>query len=173
MVKRVRLDVASMGPRPFGRGQPNLIINTMSPLASLQWGRDLSAADSCTDMCRIAERSACFNGAATFRPRTARNCLGSCRARRSFNGAATFRPRTGRDFGPQLAAERRLQWGRDLSAADRRPTPALRMRTHSASMGPRPFGRGQGDDGDDGTQRECCFNGAATFRPRTGQCGHC
>ena len=131
---------ASMGPRPFGRGNVrNGVLSLISDL--LQWGRDLSAAET---------------SHTTF----------------------SFLPASGR-----------LQWGRDLSAAETTSVKVPEFEEQLASMGPRPFGRGNADcrghpphdvllqwgrdlsaaetrmihDVSLGTLR---FNGAATFQPR-------
>ena len=134
------VEIASMGPRPFGRGmQRHTPPSATWP--SLQWGRDLSVAEcgSTPGSCArrsplqwgrdlsVAEWPSCsaagprglrFNGAATFRSRNAASFSASPPSARSrFNGAATFRSRNvhaGREFFSQLVA----------------------------SMGPRPFGRG-------------------------------
>jgi len=105
---------ASMGPRPFGRGDA---VPPPPPACarSLQWGRGLSAAETCGPAGQSA-RPARFNGAAAFRPRR--------RLSRSQSGPC-----------------RRLQWGRGLSAAETAPSYNNKPRV-CASMGPRPFGRG-------------------------------
>ena len=262
------LDVhpASMGPRPFGRGQPSSGQRSRTRESTLQWGRDLSAADRAGSPARYPRASPRFNGAATFRPRTDGAGLSETlagvhasmgprpfgRGQRwapntrltvltRFNGAATFRPRTESLCVPNPFAYALLQWGRDLSAADSwnssrsltslwrfngaatfrprtvrtaeilRPAVMASMGPRPfgrgqgcicrddqpgrclASMGPRPFGRGQGCICRDDQPGRClasmgprpfgrgqlrrprpigswfgCFNGAATFRPRTG-----
>jgi len=133
-----------MGPRLFSRGKP-----TMN--------------------CRHCRQRKGFNGAATVQPRKAG--LSAWRIERSprFNGAATVQPRkegqhwheaAGRNrasMGPRLFSRgkqsrrrsgiptpRRLQWGRDCSAAERCPSVAD---TPSDIPG---------------------FNGAATVQPRKG-----
>ena len=129
-----------MGPRPFGRGrgfdvrkhddaallqwgrdlsaaEGSHSVNDPPAFAGLQWGRDLSAAEGALPSTYVSVLWS-FNGAATFRPRKASDhgCmldLTSC-----FNGAATFRPRkVPADLTARLNALR-LQWGRDLSAAE-------------------------------------------------------
>jgi len=149
-----------MGPRPFGRGDYGPAGQSVCPPR--------------------------FNGAAAFRPRRHGPAAHSALPSR-FNGAAAFRPRrpegvVASGFAPTL------QWGRGLSAAEtssaRKATagqtgfngaaafrPRRRARdgnyrqTGDASMGPRPFGRG--DIKAAATRaKACCFNGAAAFRPR-------
>jgi len=142
----VRLDlrpVASMGPRLFSRGKP-----ACSPparalnRATLQWGRDCSAAESsrfrfcassltrfngaATVQPRKAGRIAAavsgpksFNGAATVQPRKGPRGRAATRRAARFNGAATVQPRKGKSqfrLGPKSSP---LQWGRDCSAAER------------------------------------------------------
>ena len=159
-----RLGVASMGPRPFGRGRkPRRRRST-----------------------RNATR---FNGAATFRSRKAANewqngqiTLASMGPRPfgrgrftflsdggppcvRFNGAATFRSRKARRGRPV---------GRPMHAS-MGPRPFGRGRyviahtiglDRTASMGPRPFGRGRESAAPSAYTSGTCFNGAATFRSR-------
>ena len=85
----------------------------------------------------------------------------------SFNGAATFRPR--RDTGDRR--EVRLQHAsmgpRPFGRGEVRETAG--HETHKlASMGPRPFGRGEPLYTHPHTTHPRSFNGAATFRPRRG-----
>ena len=156
--------LASMGPRPFGRGRRFCGLAIISDTRSfngaatfrprkgrhrrappsfvkeLQWGRDLSAAEGC----RLRMTSSANVGLQWGRDLSAAEGLSAARLktrRYSFNGAATFRPRK--------AAERAgrrwlgmLQWGRDLSAAE--------GPTRRSTSRPTTFS----------------FNGAATFRPR-------
>ena len=107
-----------MGPRPFGRGRYTPPWPVHAVTVRLQWGRDLSAAEGGTTWRPRGSRAHGFNGAATFRPRKARQTPSPAPApspasmgprpfgrgrfgRRpprpttpsSFNGAATFRPR--------------------------------------------------------------------------------
>ena len=90
----------------------------------------------------MSDRYTRFNGAATFRPRKAGPCCTPHCAFSCFNGAATFRPRkAGVDAGNRGGRE--LQWGRDLSAAEGRYAAIPSPCRQTASMGPRPFGRGR------------------------------
>ena len=177
-----------MGPRPFGRGMI-VTVDDSSESRVLQWGRDLSVAE-CPRRPRGRRRrrasmgprpfgrgmpsprsgrpssARSFNGAATFRSRNVGATRSSCERIRRFNGAATFRSRNAR--------------ARALCQARR-----------SASMGPRPFGRGMRFSSPDlslsrllqwgrdlsvaecrrrclCTARSTSFNGAATFRSRNG-----
>ena len=157
--------IASMGPRPFGRGRdtewngaaPNTLLQWGRDLSvaegwgralagaesgSLQWGRDLSVAEG-----RQAQRrmSVCsrFNGAATFRSRKACSYLTTCHSWRGFNGAATFRSRKAGRLQGCYARPSRFNGAatfRSRKGVDRRAAPSVC--------------RG--------------FNGAATFRSRKG-----
>ena len=62
--------VASMGPRPDGRGTPNRSLLTLCVFHQLQWGRDRMAAERPAGAGRAAP-AARFNGAATGWPRNA------------------------------------------------------------------------------------------------------
>ena len=106
-----------MGPRPFGRGR--CVLGAAGVAANLlQWGRDLSVAEGRSPLGGRPRRRR-FNGAATFRSRKALGRAAAAAGGGGFNGAATFRSRkaVGGVRGGRLA--------------------------HSASMGPRPFGRGR------------------------------
>ena len=105
-----------------------------------------------------------FNGAAIFRSRKDQYVDGSHAPEQGFNGAAIFRSRKASHFGVSRCASPRLQWGRDLSIAER----LLRsfMSTHLiASMGPRSFDRGK-DEVYGVFYGLTGFNGAAIFRSR-------
>ncbi len=84
----------------------------------LQWGRGLSAAETPPVWCPQESARPCFNGAAAFQPRKRE------RKPMSLNGVG------------------RLQWGRGLSAAETRGPDDQQQRDLHASMGPRPFSRG-------------------------------
>ena len=107
---------ASMGPRPFGRGEI-LLGYEEKPPERLQWGRDLSAAESVWTSAIVGGLRG-FNGAATFRPRR-----DTAHHRVPVRLQASMGPRP---FGRGEAYMRlhvllgifMLQWGRDLSAAE-------------------------------------------------------
>ena len=135
--------LASMGPRPFGRGNLNFEV-ALPPVTALQWGRDLSAAE--TTSVKVPE----------FEEQ-----LASMGPRPFGRGNADCRGHPPHDV--------LLQWGRDLSAAETRMIhdvslgtlrfngaatfqprkPALLVSIllpqNGASMGPRPFSRGNLD----------------------------
>ena len=133
---------ASMGPRPFGRGELSIRLCPKCS-AMLQWGRDLSAAESSRWYGYAVQSDNGFNGAATFRPRRANPPGTRTGCSRRFNGAATFRPRRAAMRYPLPLATVALQWGRDLSAAERSEVHTWPLQHTYASMGPRPFGRGE------------------------------
>ena len=106
-----------MGPRPFSRGNPfRASIRYVVP-DGLQWGHGLSAVETGRPWPASANRS-CFNGATAFQPwkrypaRT-RNLPGCW-----------------------------LQWGHGLSAVETGLLEGDRAMGLAASMGPRPFSRG-------------------------------
>ena len=112
-----------------------------------------------------------FNGATTFQPwklRPAPSMIGDSQT--SFNGATTFQPwkheltipgpsrTTVLQWGHDLSAVETgagppvssvtvggLQWGHDLSAVETRNADTRKPRSWVASMGPRPFSRGNTD----------------------------
>ncbi len=109
----------------------------------LQWGRDLTVADSAASLRHASLSGTCFNGAATSRSRigsevasnTSRWCCfnGAATSRsrivggasrgtlvlQRFNGAATSRSRIGVGRQNRRVSSGSLQWGRDLTVADR------------------------------------------------------
>ena len=109
---------ASMGPRPFSRGDQVCCLRAGSHQVSLQWGRDLSVAEtSGTPHTRrplsLLQWGRDLSVAETTSGAQARGSTGSC-----FNGAATFQSRRPyRDFA-QTDLQELLQWGRDLSVAE-------------------------------------------------------
>ena len=131
-----------MGPRPFSRGNPCLLSFQTSALRGLQWGRDLSVAETWIASMRSGRTDRSFNGAATFQSR-----------KRAFH-----RARTGLCM--------LLQWGRDLSVAETCFSSCTDGAVYAASMGPRPFSRGNESSGRRLRSSRSCFNGAATFQSR-------
>ena len=139
----VALPFASMGPRRYRRGSPNC-----------------GSRRPCT--------KSSFNGAATLPSRI--GCSGGAvnsPGRRCFNGAATLPSRIDEIDPTCPHANVELQWGRDVTVADRelrkRHVDSLRL---LASMGPRRYRRGSVPR----TRLPICrsrgFNGAATLPSR-------
>ena len=162
-----------MGPRLFSRGKRRTAIQSI-PGASLQWGRDCSAAERGLHCSPRPKIPTSFNGAATVQPRKGRACRrGESGDRRAsmgprlfsrgkrpvivpsnarapgFNGAATVQPRKVGPIRPRSPPTGELQWGRDCSAAE----------SPSESRSGQP---------------PTSFNGAATVQPRkaAGGAGH-
>ena len=106
-----------MGPRPFSRGNA-----AQSPAASL------------------SRRG--FNGAAAFQPRKCLRPDARPGPPSRFNGAAAFQPRKWLFTKGRKMAEMQLQWGRGLSAAEIPYHHTSTTTCNIASMGPRPFSRG-------------------------------
>ena len=85
----------------------------------------------------------------------------------SFNGAAIFRSRKGFVTTNKKGDVILLQWGRDLSIAERSTTPAAPPRSSQSFNGAAIFRSRKGGCGCLGTSgRTTCFNGAAIFRSR-------
>ena len=129
---------ASMGPRPFGRGDV-WYTYLCSPVGRLQWGRGLSAAETCRDA-RLEQPPLASMGPRPFGRGDEMSLAASCMSPRlqwgrglsaaetlsvpiegrscaGFNGAAAFRPRR-RSQDYVEASLLSLQWGRGLSAAE-------------------------------------------------------
>ena len=137
----------------------------------LQWGRGLSAAEMTQDAVETLnhlsasmgprsfsrgneigpavelDEGTCFNGAAAFQPRKSRIRVRIAVQRASsFNGAAAFQPRkSGRHRAeqnwPEAASMGPRPFSRGNADGSVRRDAALATR---ASMGPRPFSRGNG-----------------------------
>ena len=111
----------------------------------LQWGHDLSAVETRSTSGIGPKPSTGFNGATTFQPWKPTE-LGDCRAAfefsTGFNGATTFQPWKPGVGKTSLALTAELQWGHDLSAVETALTAFLDYGGLDASMGPRPFSRG-------------------------------
>ena len=90
--RSTRAHLASMGPRPCGRGRA-VGAPLCTAAAKLQWGHGLAAVDG---PWRAATMSV---------------------ARTGFNGATALRPWTAGGRGPDMAAHV-LQWGHGLAAVD-------------------------------------------------------
>ena len=82
--------VASMGPRPFSRGNMKAGLPIMRGRL-LQWGHDLSAVETSPSSGRERWRSG-FNGATTFQPWKHTSPRWRQGAAPCFNGATTFQP---------------------------------------------------------------------------------
>ena len=134
--------------------------------STLQWGHRLSAMETRTEdnpisACRC---SSGFNGATAFRRWKPRRAAVPGAVRRGFNGATAFRRwkrscltrKSGLQWGHRLSAMETelvivegstifaLQWGHRLSAMETSGARRNRGRLVVASMGPPPFGDGNG-----------------------------
>ena len=128
-----------MGPRPFSRGNDSrIMVHTHS--FALQWGHDLSAVETTLTDITSSRVLPASMGPRPF-SRGNRLLLRGWQMRSSFNGATTFQPwkRVDRDT---LALLKRLQWGHDLSAVETGERNRADIQHCRASMGPRPFSRG-------------------------------
>ena len=154
----------------------------------LQWGHGLAAVDG-WHAGPSRSTSAGFNGATALRPWTG-GCCGRC----PFAEVASMGPRPcgrGRAILPAFpACGGRLQWGHGLAAVDGSASHCAyalsvllqwghglaavdgqqgrgRAAVPSASMGPRPCGRGRGSPQRPSTPGSPGFNGATALRPWT------
>ena|GEM_PF-2234466 len=108
---------ASMGPRRFRRGNLQRAPAPAACLLRFNGAATFPPRKSSRRRRRLFGVRR-FNGAATFPPRksTIRNSPKPKRC--SFNGAATFPPRKSAGTFTGLRLDPRLQWGRDVSAAE-------------------------------------------------------
>ena len=155
---------ASMGPRPFSRGNVGPAFFRRR-VGMLQWGHDLSAVE--TTAVRVHRYF--FIGASMGpRPFSRGNAeLSRCRP----SGlAASMGPRPFSRGNNQAIIRvgdltSGLQWGHDLSAVETVRGPQAGSTNREASMGPRPFSRGNSGSVSRPYIRPTCFNGATTFQP--------
>src|SRR5581483_8852537 len=107
---------ASMGPRPSGRG--NRITSTRPEAgAMLQWGRDHLVAET-PPRGPGGEPTGSFNGAATIWSRKLTLRAWSLSSSSRFNGAATIWSRKPARLGGRAGLLAALQWGRDHLVAE-------------------------------------------------------
>ena len=157
----------------------------------LQWGRGLSAAEILDRHVALLVGVAASMGPRPFSRGNQLEKPSTSGYDQSFNGAAAFQPRKSRHKRRRLAAVLALQWGRGLSAAEMttlldrlaaadagfngaaafQPRKFRARRAASrgrllASMGPRPFSRGNDASPSAHRGHRDCFNGAAAFQPR-------
>ena len=179
--------VASMGPRPFGRGRAGGARPLMdSPMR--QWGRDRLAAEGPRSACASTPKRR-VNGAATVWPRKGRDTVGvgdgdgasmgprpfgrgraAARTGRrcpgsGVNGAATVWPRKAAHGGSSLLRQPGVNgaatvWPRKVGVG------GVGGSVQVASMGPRPFGRGRRSTTAAIMTARRGVNGAATVWPR-------
>ena len=112
------LDAASMGPRLFSRGEPDVVYTT-SVVSSASMGPRLFSRGEREARRRAREAHACFNGAAAFQPR------------RGGRAASAGTVPVGASMGPRLFSR------------GEPPQGMVRHPTVHASMGPRLFSRGE------------------------------
>ena len=111
------LKIASMGPRPDGRGRLANAEIALMALNGLQWGRGRMAAEGANGWRRCPTCDG-FNGAAAGWPRKVRKaCLAQPLVAR-FNGAAAGWPRKDVYTAKDAARNGMLQWGRGRMAAE-------------------------------------------------------
>ena len=134
---------ASMGPRPFGRGRGDYVHGSFergsASMGPRPFGRGRPVRRAHLGMVRRR-----FNGAATFRSRKADPIPGHVlRPVHRFNGAATFRSRKVVVARRRRRAAPRFNGAATFRSRKGRSRTTERLSRYSASMGPRPFGRGR------------------------------
>ena len=130
-----------MGPRPFSRGNQQQQIGSHCSV-SLQWGHDLSAVETERRIVKSTTHFRCFNGATTFQPWKRQEATPRWTGRASFNGATTFQPWkhvSGRDINMGIIA---ASMGPRPFSRGNNSLAGFLIAVAVASMGPRPFSRG-------------------------------
>ncbi len=130
---------ASMGPRPFSRGNPDEYWPMNLAVEASMGPRPFSRGNLALFTACIA-RWYCFNGATTFQ---------------SWKFSVAF---------PWYFCHVWLQWGHDLSVVEISQGSATCGFPGFASMGPRPFSRGNSFRPEGGDATCLGFNGATTFQ---------
>ena len=183
------LRAASMGPLPFDDGNPPTT-GSLNPLRRASMGPSPFGDGNCETVRSPCHSIRGFNGAIAF-PRWKRGAFPRTRrrGRRCFNGATAFRrwKQSGADgvsisvtagfrWGHRLSAMETgpglgsmpgpgaLQWGHRLSAMETGYAHGGLEQAAAASMGPPPFGDGNGLCPRWTGAGRCCFNGATAFR---------
>ena len=156
-----------MGPHSFKCGKWRCSMAFLVSSGELQWGRTLSSAESRPHPSN-KRRDGCFNGAALFQVRKAKEdaLLYACKL--SFNGAALFQVRKEHANGNGLHCLVKLQWGRTLSSAESHTEERGGALRSAASMGPHSFKCGKEVIAERVADWLACFNGAALFQVRKG-----
>ena len=132
---------ASMGPRPFSRGNVSVpILGDLEPGASMG-PRPFSRGNYVTPY-PCPKCGDGFNGATTFQPWKPKVWVSVVWTWTCFNGATTFQPWKLRSCRCSHCSMSKLQWGHDLSAVETRCPEMDAIEDGDASMGPRPFSRG-------------------------------
>ncbi len=157
--------LASMGPRPLGRGMQSRLdqaqIHVRASMGPRPLGRGMSCPyghirmlDCASIRPRPLGRGMCaprrarsgpgssFNGATTSRSWNGGGAVPRSAHDAGFNGATTSRSWNVRDQLEALADWAGLQWGHDLSVVECGETAQKLYAAEVASMGPRPLGRG-------------------------------
>ena len=137
-----RRGVASMGPRPCGRGRRGRVGAFGDMAAGFNGATTLRPWKARARRALRCGRR-CFNGATTLRPWKGLQGLGKRLDRLGFNGATTLRPWKACRPARPSRARHGLQWGHDLAAVEGGAVAQHRRRGGGASMGPRPCGRGR------------------------------
>ena len=116
------MQTASMGPPPFGDGNPSLLRFGIPLVFRLQWGHRLSAMETRPCCASASLWSSGFNGATAFRRWKLGVFVAANATSRGFNGATAFRRwKHGRGCSP-ASSSAMLQWGHRLSAMETRLT---------------------------------------------------
>ena len=154
------LTIASMVPRPVGRGGTPAVAASTTRTQPLQWCRVLLDAEG-SSAAPASGTCPGFNGAASCWTRRDRPRAPSPGAWSCFNGAASCWTRRGPTAEPPRGPRRRFN-GAASCWTRRPPDRQVEQRVRRASMVPRPVGRGGRPTPCTGSRPSSCFNGAAS-----------
>ena len=137
---------ASMGPRPFSRGNPQLERLAVPGVAASMGPRPFSRGNPVAAL-QTAAGLIRFNGATAFQPWKFESGRRRAAFPTGFNGATAFQPWKYLAGFTDRASDQVLQWGHGLSAVEMLHSTGSKAEDSLASMGPRPFSRGNGGFG--------------------------
>ena len=164
--------VASMGPRPDGRGKYGMrfseAVNEEASMGPRPDGRGKLAGGTTP-----FTQNHSVNGAAARRPRKVAG-FGRMRlfGKGGVNGAAARRPRKGRIVRITITPSQTASMGPRPDGRGKFGLASRHATRRRASMGPRPDGRGKRRRAEQYAPAYGSVNGAAARRPRKGQTQH-
>ena len=153
-----------MGPPPFGDGNEASPRRRFITNTCLQWGHRLSAMETRHVFLGRFGRSLPSMGPPPFGDGNISQCTAFINRMGTFNGATAFRRWKLSYIRSARPPELNLQWGHRLSAMETCQSLANELGVDIPSMGPPPFGDGNGKQPRCTPQSLPTFNGATAFR---------